>query len=80
VIVVPSEARPDGFEVALRTWSAQEEIVKEARAITALLGLDPALVLQMQAAARGDDAIPAMREHVADLVAAVNEELAARSS
>jgi hypothetical protein len=40
--------------------------------------LDPALVDQMQTSCREDDTT-AMREHVAALVEAANEELASRS-
>jgi uncharacterized protein YjbI with pentapeptide repeats len=59
---------PDDFEVALRTWSAQEEIIEEACAITEILGLDPALVDQMHTACRGDGAGVAMREAACDLL------------
>ena len=58
----PSEAAPDEFEVALRTWTAHDRNIAEAYAITDLLDLDPALVERMQTAARGDDAGVAMRE------------------
>jgi hypothetical protein len=66
VEVVPEH--PDDFEVALRTWSAQEEIIEEACAITEILGLDPALVDQMHTACRGDGAGVAMREAACDLL------------
>jgi hypothetical protein len=78
--VLDSEATPDEFEIAARIWQAHGGIIAESYTIAEILDLDPVLVERMQIAARGDDAIPAMREHVADLVAAVNEELAARSS
>jgi hypothetical protein len=47
---------PDDFDVALRTWSAQEEIVREAYAIAAILDLDPALAEEVSTACRGGNA------------------------
>jgi hypothetical protein len=70
----------DEFEIAARTWQAHDRIITESYAITEILDLDPALVEEMQVACRGDDATSAMREAACQLVSAVTEELAVRSS
>jgi hypothetical protein len=65
---------PDDFEVALRTWSAQEEIIGEAYAIVELLDLDPALAEEISGVCRGGKATH-IAAAVDRLFGAANEEL-----
>ena len=49
------EGTPDRFDVALRTWVAEDRIVRDARRLTEQHGLDPALVEDVEEGFRGDD-------------------------
>jgi hypothetical protein len=70
---------PDEFEAALRTWSAQEQIVENARAMSTLLYLDPGLVEDLEAACLDDDT-GLVRDGVNRFLGDVALELEARST
>jgi hypothetical protein len=71
--------KPDKFEITARTWAAQEQIVENVAAISTLMGLDRALVEDLEAACLDDDA-GLVRAEVNKLLGDVALELEARST